>query len=395
MLRKILNNKWFTIIELVIAISILTWILTVTSISIFQFTEDKRVLLLQNEIISETNYLFETIIRYVRNWNIDHQSYWRENIRNHSVDWWLNEWPNPKWVDSFYKVTEGTTTYNSIKNCSWAQTLESGLLSSDWDMSWSIILENYLYQFIFPWNPEINHWDGNFSYNKETITDNWKVVHLNCPNDLASDNIGTTSENERNIYDDDTAYWRWPRAFSWPKTSEWLWSWNQDSSLPKTANNPPLLLLSSDWKLRTAIRFWTWSDLCKNSNWSWCILVFQSKITENDWYSKEWIADRWECLPDYCWIQGLSWILSTDIWWQDITPSNIIVTNFSFNLWPSKDPELAFNEQLYVVPSYVTMHIWVKATNEVMKWISNKKNIGLNLQTTIIPRSLYSVKTLN
>ena len=384
MFIKFVNKTWFTLIEIVIAVSILAWILVITNISFYQFTENKRLMLLQNEIISEANYLFENVIKYVRNWNIDHQSYWRENIRNRSANDWWNEWSNAVWVDSYNNTP---WNYNSIRNCSWAQTNEINIDTSEWDLWWKNILENYLYQFIFPWIQQISS-NPVWTYLYNAMTD-WKV-HLNCSNDLIADNINTSATNERNIYDDDKAYWRWPRAFSWSDWSKWKWSWNEDSSSTSIENNPPLMILSSNWKIRTAIRYATWS-LCNNS--SWCILIFENRVAS---YNDSWIADAWECLEDYnCPWWTLTWIVNSQIWWKDITPSNAIVTDFNFYIWPEKDQSLAFNENAYVKPSYVILTLWVQASKKAMTWLKNKRNVSLSLQTTIIPRNLYSVETLN
>lgn len=73
-----INNRWFTLVEIVVAVSILAIILNITTLSFTQFVENKRIILVQNEINNETNYLYETMIKKIRNWWIDYQSYWRE-----------------------------------------------------------------------------------------------------------------------------------------------------------------------------------------------------------------------------------------------------------------------------------------------------------------------------
>lgn len=376
----------FTIVETVLAVTILMFLFSMVWQVYAQFLKTYRYFVVRNEIYDETHFLFEEMIKKVRNWNVDYQSYWRENTRigvwggNRIVDaWW--EWPNPQWSNA---SISWVGNFNSVRNCDDD--------SRDYNLTWTwrAILENYLYQFIFPWIPHQDLWSNNYLYNffTSSVVDQ---VHLNCKDDSTPEDVFTVW-NQMNVYDDDESYWRGPKAFSWA-SSDWLWSWSW--SLAWTANNnPPLLLVSWNWNKRVAFRHWTWTyaDMC--DNWTWCMLMLELEATNFD---KNWIPDSWSCLSDYTCPSTFTWLMTTDIWWKDITPSKIIVTDFDFYIWPEKYSHYVFNETWSFLPSYFTIKLRTRSAPWVLVWTDSKSQTGivLDLQTTIIPRNNNPIKTLN
>jgi len=385
----------FTLIETLISITLLIFIFTIASLLYFNFVKEYKYTLARNNVFSETNFLFETISKHIKNSDIDYQSYWRENTRIKNWNWddkiadlFVDQWPNPNWVDSNLNW-HWTAWFNAILNCSWADVSDVTDYDAESTSTWRFILENYKYQFIFPWNPE--SWDDAswWEYNTETTINNkteW-IIHLNCKTDFIAED-SSQSWNQQNIYDDDAVYWRWPKAFSWSFSQDILWTDNYANDAVKSKKTP-LILVNSQWNKRVAFKFWDWAE-CKN--WTWCVLFLEM---EANWFNLNWIANSWKCVDDFtCPDLTWTWIVSNQIIWEDITPENIIVTQFDFYMWPEKKSSLAFNELEYNKPSYITLKLWIKSAT-FQNWNDwwRKNWINLNLQSTIIPRN--NSKTIN
>lgn len=400
MFKKNKNKKAFTLIETLISITLLVFVFTIASRLYFNFVKEYKYWLERNNVFSETNFLFETISKYIKNSDIDYQSYWKEATKikyddNKKIaDLFLDQWPNPDWVNSKLLNSNVNTWFNSVLNCSWWIVWDTNFdYNKDSDANWSswtwrFILENYKYQFVFPWNQE--SWDDTNwrQYNLETNTSDSSTIHLNCKTDFVKEDT-TKNWNQQNIYDDDPVYWRWPKAFSWSFSQNILWSWDYsvDASTWKTL---PLILVNSQWNKRYAFKFWnTEAEWCKS--WTWCILFLEMEAKS---FNSAWIANSWKCVDDFKCPDNLTWIISNDIVWQDITPENIIVTQFDFYMWPEKKSSLSFNEKEYNKPSYITLKLWVKSATfqKINNWW-RKNPLEINLQSTIIPRN--NSKTIN
>jgi type II secretory pathway pseudopilin PulG len=95
---SVINVNAFTLIETMISITLLIFIFTITSLVYFNFAKEYKYSLERNNIFSETNFLFETISKHIKNSDIDYQSYWRENTRirqdisnNKISDIWISD----------------------------------------------------------------------------------------------------------------------------------------------------------------------------------------------------------------------------------------------------------------------------------------------------------------
>ena len=379
-LRK---NKAFTLLETTIAITILVILFTLVSKTFLQFMKTYQYFLVRNEVYDETHFLFEEMIKKMRNSNIDYQSYWRENTRIKTswdirvVDQWSSQWANPQWASA---NLSSWWNFNSIKNC------DNNLEDYNLTWTWRFIMENYMYQFTFPWIQEQDFWWWSYLYN--FLTDN--KVHLNCKTDSTSSSGSTISLNKTNLYDDDESYWFWPKAFSW-SSLDWKWTWDYLDFWVQN-NNPPLLLTWWKWLKRLAFRHWVWTSANLCNNWTWCILMIESEAI---WFDKNWIPNKWKCLDDYDCPATFSEMLAPWVNWKDITPSKVIVTDFDFDIWPEKEPRYSFNQLEYNLPSYFTIKLKTKSLPWALNFIYTEKWIGLDLQTTIIPRNNTLIKTLN
>ena len=409
--NRLKDLRGMTLIELIIASVILLLVLTVVISTFANFSASKRKLLLSNEVYSQTRFLLERVVREIHNGTIDYQGYWRENLLNETAEKWsyesdpaaeIYEGSNIQGVQVDGSTAASGWGLNSLVNCNDPAVYTTPAEHRD-DTNIpekrSDILYNYRYQFIYP---------GGASDN--TTTSN--MVHLNCVDDNFD---ATDTGGGYNVYDDEPAYGKGPRAFdqggvydatrNYVKGSEILWDWDLASISTITNNNPPLMLLKSnesdDLFTRTNIRY-------KNNKIE--LIKFQSGDTssvastyDND-SPPDGVYDKWYCVTDfecnslfdgtYLWSQkevnagggnGIGTITDSNLTWTDITPEKIEITSFDFILSPVKDPHRAFFEKDKVQKPQITLIIEAQAKKSAMKGI-NGEAPKIRLQTTATPR---------
>ncbi len=399
-MRFLKSNKGFTLVELTIASVMLMGILLVITNTQITMSSAKRKITLASEVNNETRFLLERIVTEVSTWLIDYQGYWRENTQLGTVaiaDKWISEGANLKGFKSNGN-TNPIIGFNAIRNCGNPtadyDTWDYGLTSSRRN-----IIQNYRYQFINPGLYNDNPW-GPYANNRYTGID---AVHLNCDDD------NYNQLGKYNIYDDDKAYGKGPRAFceikSWvcnldknaALASKMLWTWQPDMQNAVMDNNPPLMLVKEDLDtvgtyVRTAFR----QDKNRIK-----LIQFISEADGNTDPEVDSINDEWKCMPNfkcndtydwtYIWSQKDhvdTWIwtiIDPNLGWQDITPDNIDIIKFDFILSPVKDPFKSFAEKHIIQKPQVKIIITARAKQSVMNGIPwNAPEITLS--TTVTPR---------
>ena len=433
------QNSGMTLIELIIASTILLIVLTVVISTFANFNSSKRKILLTNELYNQTRFLLERIVREVNNGTIDYQGYWRENVLNKTANNWIqagySEGVNPVGGDIGSSgdddfdgpLVNGINTY---MNCNGNKTINHDTDppedTDSIEKRFNIIF-NYRYQFIFP---------GEES-DKDVVSGQ---NHLNCLSDNVNegedeDLNGNGEKEEYNIYDDEPAYGNGPRALdqgaaydsdiNHVKSSEMNWSWDLGLEIPILNNNPPLMLLKSnasgDLFTRTNLRY-------KDNKIE--LLRFQSgdgsigTSYDND-SPPDGIFDKWYCSKDfecgpsgntnftgsYIWSQkevnkngsgdvnlgednGIGTITDTDLHWSNITPEKIEITSFEFIISPLKDPHKAFFEKEKIQKPQVTLIIETQVRKSAMKGIRGTVPT-LRLQTTATPRIFKLIEVDN
>jgi prepilin-type N-terminal cleavage/methylation domain-containing protein len=439
------QKSGMTLIELVIASTILLIVLTVVISTFANFSSSKRKILLTNELHNQTRFLLERIVREVNNGTIDYQGYWRENVLNKTADNWIQagnaEGVNPSGGDigsigddDFNGLLpNGINTY---MNCNGNKTINHATdppEDTDTIEKRFNIIFNYRYQFIFPGEEsDVDVVSGNQN-------------HLNCLSDNVNegedeDLNGNVLEEEYNIYDDEPAYGNGPRALdqgvlpyvydsdiNHVKSSEMQWSWDlAETSIVN--NNPPLLLL----KTNATEELFTRTNLRYKDN-KIELIRFQSgegsigTTYDND-NPPDGIFDKWYCSKDfecgpsgntnftgtYIWSQkevkklsspsqedinlgkdnGIGTITDTDLHWSNITPEKIEVTSFEFIISPLKDPHKAFFEKEKIQKPQVTIIIETQVRKSAMKGIRGSVPT-LRLQTTATPRIFKLIEVDN
>jgi len=437
--KNIKNNfSGMTLVELMIASIILTAVLTIVMSAYANFTSAKRKILLSSEIYNETRFLVERIVREIHNGTIDYQGYWRENLLNHTASNWVyktNLGANPPVYEGvneagidFEQFLDDNTilpispSLNHMRNCQDPSIINADENDTNTTEKQKNILFNYRYQFIFP---------GLNTTNNTTSG----MVHLNCLDDSFDDTCipPLTCTDNYNIYDDEPAYGRGPRAFdeetynterNHAQATKMLWDWDLTDNggvsnplamktSPDTAELPPLLLLKTnetkDVYTRTAIRYI--HNKIK-------LIRFLGEDTATTTELRDFIPDKWKCDVDfecgpsgnttfngsYLWSQrekdkiddgsedpntgndnGIGTITDTDLNWKDITPEKIEITHFDFILSPVKNPHKAFYEEDKMKKPQITIIIEAQAKKSSMKGIKGERP-KVRIQTTATPR---------
>jgi prepilin-type N-terminal cleavage/methylation domain-containing protein len=386
-MKNFTKKTGFTLVELLIATTILTIIFTVVMTVFANFTGSKRKLLLSTEIYDETRFLLERIVNEVHNGTIDYQGYWRENIMidyngGKIADIWIEEGVNPQGAKA-NGTAKNDKGFNAVKNCGKTDFNATTDNSND---NKTDIIKNYRYQFIHP---------GTLS---DKYNNNQNV--LNCPQDDQNDISGY------NIYDDETALGQGPRSlseFPYNKNSnqayskKMLWSWDLSEDA-ETDNNPPLMLVRyksvEDVYERTALRY--------NQKEKTLELIRFVTDGSGDLNSPiDGIPETWKCMKDflcnnkrdgsYLWngFGGGNMIYNSisdsNLNWENITPEKIEILDFGFILSPVKDPHRSFYEKERIQKPQVTIFIKAQATDSSMRGVKGKKPV-ISLQTTATPR---------
>lgn len=429
------SRRGMTLVELIIASTILIIVFTLIMSVYTNFTSSKRKLLLSNELHAETSFLLERIAREIQNGTIDYQGYWRENLKNGAASNWVHETlleqPDPKddvfeGINFYGTDITGSTvrTYglNFLKNCNniTVNSVTDNSEDTDSPEKQKNILYNYRYQFIFPGRPFSS------SGNTETDIGGSKFIHLNCVNDNRN-----VDDSNYNVYDDEPAYGHGPRAFcedsdtSTPafnysatsnsaQASKMLWDWditdNGGIPNPNIKNNPPLLLVKkfvvpdgSNTHERTALRY-------KNNK----IELIRFTGQDLDITPPDFIPDTWRCEKDfgcngdyagnYIWSQketrtdisknGIGTITDENLEWKDITPEKIEVISFDFILSPVKDPQKSFYEKERIQKPQIILILEAQIKKSAMGGTKGDAP-KIRIQTTITPRIWDLVETDN
>jgi type II secretory pathway pseudopilin PulG len=406
-----------TLIELILSATLLLFVLTMVMNVYANFSSTKRKTLLSATVQAETQFLFDRIVKEIHAGTIDYQGYWRENnLMKHQSD--DDKKVSENWI---YEDTEGVNEkgaqpntnarpaltprgLNSVKNCG-KPVLGSHRSDTDTEEKQKDILFNYRYQFIYPGKESAAPGNGN----DETTDIGGSVIHLNCITDKYNKE-NPSAEKGYNVYDDEPAHGKGPRAMSnspyvavetSAQGSKMLWSW-KETEKARTGNNPPLLLVRKTIDgnfIRTALRL-------RDGH----IEMIEFISADDQDMPPDGITDKWLCQVNYncddslngsyVWSDkayngnGIGTLSDEKLNWKSITPSSIEVTDFDFVVSPVKDPNRAFYELPFAVKPQVSLVLKTKAKESVMKGIKGEAPT-LFLQTTATPRTLEFLEVDN
>ena len=372
------NNKnlWFTLIE------ILVWILIVSIVMIGGFqalwavTIGKSRIIQQTDIQKESFYFTQKLFETIKNWGtIDYEEYFNRKVIWDSTysswhfsipSWFWNYWPGwIVWTSNYWSwFYECTSLFWNKMTWTWCINTYN---------SWSV---NYFWKQQRFWQYSFQFIDYNSNYDD----DNWD------------------EDGDWNIkYDDDDEYlWDWPGVFetwtwltelyliSWNKKERTLFRWN----VYKDPEGPSSASCSLDW---TNTVTWTgciWTveylKLSWRDFWMDHELGF-TDTTENDWVIDTWIVD-----PSFTWNQNtIAWSWSVD--WVNLFPSSINVYKFDIKAYPNKDIKNAWkNTDVSVnISPYIELWIWLKPSWKTRKKMKSEWK-KLDFSMTINLSEIYS-----
>ncbi len=379
------NNKWFSLVEIIV------WILITSIILTIWFKVISEVWIAKIKLIDSTNIekeafffsqrLYETIKKA---WVLDYEEYfdrkvvWNTSFSSGHYDkktWFWNFWYNwVVWTSNYWSWYYYCRSWDNKNMSSWSINPQLWCIKSNF---------NNFEKDQF-WQPQ-RYWEYSFQfidYNSNADSDLWD------------------EDGDHNIiWDDDDEYlWIWPEAFSW------------------NTNVGELYLISADKRHRTLLRInykldpdapssssCTTSDWWKTYSWSWCLWQIEILKLEwrdrgldhekNNWDSTEWdwVIDTWLIDRDFSSWQEIVAGSNNNSYWLPLFSDNISVKSFEVYPYPNKDPKLSWkdnSDNINIAP-YVRLKIILTPSWKVKKRIKWKIP-EFRYSTTISLNWIYS-----
>jgi len=374
------NNKnyWYTLIEILVSIVIISIVLIIwfQAYSFIMLWKSKIIETsnIEKEIFFFTQRLFEEIKQW---WFIDYEEYF-----NRKIVW------NTDYLSGHYSKQTWFWNYGS-----W------------WDLSnnywsWYYLCRSWSWSYMWTW------WCINSDHNTSNSTIFWSYqrywqysFHFINYNSNADNDLWNEDENlDLNIiWDDDDEYLgSWPEVFS-------SWTWVSE-----------LYMVSWDKKIRTFFRLYVdedpnrpdWSSCNfsdkKNPTWSWCIWTIQYiklnwadlwmnhswSITSSWLY--DWVIDTWFVDNRFAWDDNIiAWSWSdvfNDSMRLSLFSDSINITKFEVFVYPNKDSKLAWNEELSSSP-YIRLKLKLSPSRKIkkiIKWVIPEFDIITTINLTDI-----------
>jgi len=320
-----INKLWFSLIELLVAITIfgmviLWWFYALSAVTLW-----KIKLIEKTDINKEAFYFSEKLFEEIKSWwVIDFEEYF-----NRFVVWNTT---------SSWHFSQATWFWNS------------------WTTSWFYFCRSWIWDVNFMWtwgcyNNTFNNFSATQIWSQRYWQYTFNFIDYNSNYDW--DWWDQDNNWEFRWDDDDENLWEWPIVFTWwqdvkelylisgdRKTRTFIrWNWKLDPAKTKPVWS------TCDWSITNFTRAWSgciwtvqilklvWKDLWFNHIWT---------LT----WAYDWIIDTWEFDPNFAWWNPsfLAWNSWIDAYWQDLFPDNISVKDFKIFLYPNKDRVLSFKD---------------------------------------------------
>lgn len=376
-----IRKKWFTLIEMLLAI---TWffIIMVVVISAYMKILDIRDNIdAKQNLVQESYFILEKLNILLRDFTIDYEEYF-----NRSMVWCDSAWADfswDVWADWYCNLF---TNYWNWNNINWSASNSFNLYYCSSKKS------QELPQYVFTW---WENWDRT-----------WCAISW-------YQSFGEYSRQFRDMKKDtDTAQW-----VVNDEDDEDVWSWPEailDSTWVKE-----LYLISQDGKQRMFFRrvllaTWDWSNdliISWDTEKRYNIQVLKLKwfdawnnhdfdITNSSWVY-DWIVDTRACDYSLWFICNWSGIWATYPWYKlplnsedwriNMFPKNITIADRNLIIYPTKNPEYSWMGWLQINP-YFTISLKNKLYWEIWQrriWDSIG-DFELNLQTTLSTKNFYT-----
>ncbi len=401
-------KKAFTLVEMIIAVTIL-WLILTTIFSIyFQMQKLRTDIFAKSLLVKNTNSLVEKLNLVIKNYTIDYEEYFNRRMRGCVWDnWWdgftWNVWTSWYCIDFTYYGNGSSVDSNNTGN-----HILYYCTSDTSDVSWEPKEQ--------PWNNDCegNNWDG-------VSWQNYIFWQNNSNLDAGSwcrENVGwdwNWDNKIQSFWEYKLQFWDVKKNADWYKWCKWddddtdLWIW--PVAIGDNLHVKELYLISkdkkkrifirrkliseedfnNDWQITTGERLYKlqilklrWFDIGSWHNWNniWS--------TYNDGHIDTWACDAQEWFKcDGPAIKG--WFVwynlpkDIDDWWVDLTTNDITVDNFDLAIFPTIDPNLAWQDTWVQIYPYIILRLTTSFYPQNYKTKLNPRELlkyKMNLQTT-------------
>ncbi len=393
-----MNKKSFTLIEILIVMTIVAFVFTVILAFYFKMIDIKIQVESKQSLIKNSYWLLERINILMKDYTIDYEEYFNRSIVWCDWSWWDSfSWTGNNWV--------------------W----------NDW----------YCNRFTHYWNSKLQ------SYNNNTILDWWmfscsSTINENSPNHVLVEDSNNKIINWGWCWRNNAVWEGKTMSFGEYKEQFWdakddtdgtwgiLWDdddidiWKGPIAIQDINNMKEIYLISKDNKKRILLRralvsTWDWdhnwsvdSDIDKLYTLQILKLKWFDAWNKHDFnaFSNVWLydgnIDTWAC--DYwewfmCKWNDVNWWYtnyklpnSSDDWRINLFWNDITIVWWDLRVLPVKNPNLSWSEENLQINPYIQVHIKTKLYGQPWSWKISPwilDNYEIDLQTTFNIKSNY------
>ena len=400
-------KKAFTLVEMIVAVTIL-WLILWTIFSIyFQMQKLRTDIFAKSLLVKNTNALVEKLNLVIKNYTIDYEEYFNRRITWCSWDNWGDGFRWNVWTSWYCSDFTYYGNWNSVitntgnhllyyctsdtSDVSWEPKEQPWSNDCEWNNGDGVSWQNY----IFGQNEnDLNNWSGC----RENVwwDNNWNnKIQSFWEYALQFWDVKKNADSYKwcKWDDDDTDLWIWPVA---------IWD---------NLHVKELYLISKDKKKRIFIRrklVWE-QDLDNDWNISTWEKLYKLQIlklrgfdigswhnannidsTYNDSHIDTWACDAQEWFichgaPINWWFSGYNLPKDINDWWVDLTINDITVDQFDLSIFPTINPNLAWQDTWVQIYPYIILRLTTSFYPENYKTKLNPKELlkyKMNLQTT-------------
>lgn len=329
------NKKWFTLVELVLALMIawtFVWIIMslYTGIKWADMRMSNKRLLLW-----EATDLMNTIHDAALNYTIDYEEYFNRKQSNWSFTHYWNSWARYYcWSWMSLNTCQNTTWSNRYKYCKWNDA--NNWCAQNWNQKY--------WEYWFQHRKLVNPANLNDISNSWSNMRKWPVA--------ISPNTWLTYLYLINPDWTERYYFRRIQSWTSDVNNDWQISWKNETLYK-------IQMLKLKW-----FDVWSWRDC--NNRWA-----FDWFIDTRACDSSQWYKCKGQRIIGSCTDANGSWYRipqTINDWRVDLTSDRVTVTDMKIDIYPNKDPYLVGNETWLVYDPYAkisfTMNLYGKSSND-------------------------------
>lgn len=377
-----IKKKWFTLIEIVLVITISASILTTMYAILTTLPKIKMFNETRQSLIQETNDAMDRFAILFQDYTIDYEEYYN---RKKTGCWGsFNEMTDAVWWN-----VNATSWYCNLFTAYWNAT-ETDKASGNTLKSSTNWKHNITY-------PKFQYADQSVHSDKITVPNwplsYWQYKHSFWDYGRDTDHISLSWKEPYVGDSDDRDLWSWDAAIIAPKNVKELYLISHDGNRrlflrralkPYNANNG----LTWDYYTIQILKLRGF-DAWKNHNFD-----AANDPTVYDGQIDTWACDYWQfftCggkeIPTYSWYNLPN---DRDDWWVDLFDEKLNITDWNIQLSPVKDSNYAWTENEQQINPYIKITL----TAQLNKWISSNYlwkdvDVSYTLQNLYDTRGFY------